>query len=236
MEQKEANFMKSVKNYISLYGYKHFYDPVPPKKGKLLPETIQLEKVKADISEYESEVKKSIEKHEKLYKRFKDYPNIEMLIYRYDTMGFLNNISLSVHPSLKKKWGITHEMFGAFYNSDYPYCSLFPDLEDSLGNVMNFKPKKDMVILVNPPYTQPFIKWTIEKLLEWKDKSKFIVILPVWDKKTRSELKLKGYPDLPEIRQLIDNSDSSTVENIPFYDGLNNKKVFLKDPVHIIVL
>ncbi len=239
--QKEANLMKAVKLFIQEHGVQEFYKPISPKNKKsFFPKTISLKIFrKADIEEYVEDVHNSVLKHQKLYNFFKrKVPHVEVLIYRYDLLGFLNNISLSVHPSLKKEWKIEHELFGAFYNVDskHSYCSLFPDLEPkSEGNVLFFKPKKESIILANPPYTTEWIRWTIRKILdEWKDWCTFYVVIPVWDHETRQKLNLSKYPDFPEISELISFAKEHRVERIPFYDGINDKKVYLKDPVHII--
>lgn len=234
--EKEAKFMARVKLYIQEHGVNHFFDTVPPKTKNVLNGSIELPKAKADIEEFKHDLNKSLLKYKKLYDRFKNIPNVEFLIHRYDVIGLLNNISLSVNSSLKKEWGITHELFGSFYNSDYPHCSMFPDLEESLGNALSFKPKKDMILLVNPPYTVEWVKWTCEKLIEWKGKARFICIVPIWDKKSRKELGLKTFPDLPEINKLINESEYHEMKHIKFYDGINNKSVLLKDKVHIIII
>ena len=130
-------------------------------------------------------------------------------------------------------------MFGAFYNVNLSksYCSLYPDLEPgSVGNVLFFKPIKDQIILANPPYTKDWIKWTIQKILEWKKTISFTcyVVIPIWDRKTRDQIGLKKYPDFPEITTLIDNATYARVDNLEFFDGIHNKYVYLKDKVHVI--
>jgi hypothetical protein len=233
--EKEAKFMKRVLQYIEEHGGDKIYDPVLPKPRGILPGTIDLPTVsfkKEDLEDYKDNVEKSLSKHKSLYTKFKDLPNIEALIYRYDALGFLNNISLSVHPSLKTKWGITQELFGAFYNSDYPHCSLFPDLEDSLGNALKFKPKNG-VLLINPPYTVPWIQWVCKNCSEWKGSW---IVLPIWDRKSRDKLGYKRYPDLPELTTLIQKAEHHEMRNIPFYDGISGKTVHLKDKVHILRL
>jgi hypothetical protein len=237
--EKEVKFMKRVLMYIKEHGLDDFYDPIPPKAKGVLPSTIVLPKTtltSEDLEEYKENVKKSLHKHRRLYEMFKDTPNVESLIYRYDKMGFLGNISLSVHPSIKEEWKITHELFGAFYNSDYPHCSLFPDLEDSLGNALKFKPKKGMIILVNPPYTYEWIKWTCNFLIENKNKAQFACVLPIWDRKSRNELRLSRQPDFPEIQELITHSESHEMVHLGFYDGISGKRIKLKDKVHVIKL
>ena len=239
--QKEANFMKAVKKYIDKYGTDVFFAVIKPKsKTAIVPKAMLLENVKgADIEEYQKEVEKSVKKHALLYNKFKELPNIEALIYRYDVWGALTTISLSVHPRIKKRWGITHELFGAFYNVDLskPYNSLFHDLEPgSMGNVLFFKPEQGSIILANPPYTIQWIQWTIQKILgEWKDTATFYVVLPIWDCKTRKELNLRYYECVYDIIELINNAKEHNIINkFSFYDGINNKEHFLKDPVHII--
>ena len=228
MAEKEAKFMESIRSYIADHGVEDFYRPMTPK----LPKT-----TRADVEQFEEDVRKSVSKHRALYNKFKHIEHVDWLIHRYDTLGFLNNISLSVLPSIKEEWGITHELFGAFYNTDYPYCSLFSDLEpNSIGNALTFKPKKSMVVLVNPPYTAEWIEWTCKSVIKWKGKAIFYVVLPVWDRKTRDELGLKKYEDLPEIQDLIQSSMHAEVVKLPFFDGVHNKKVQLKDPVHVIVV
>lgn len=236
--QKEANFMKAVRMYIETHGIKHLFDAVPPKsKRHIVPSTVELPVVRnADIYEYDEEVGKAL----KLYPHLSHVISPELL-YRYHVWGMLNNISLSVDPDLKRKWGITHELFGSAYNTlpDVTYGSLFPDLEEnSTGNVFFFKPKKGQIILANPPYTADYIRWMIRKILdEWKGKATFYVVIPVWDRKTRNELGLKQYPDLPEIQELITYADHhEVVHKFPFYNGVNGKKVHLKDPVHVMKL
>lgn len=235
--EKEAKFMASIKAYIAENGVDDFYEAKPPKtKSKFFH--VSLPKVKdVDVEEFEEDVKKSVRKHRSLYDRFKNIEHIDWLIHRYDTLGFLTNISLSVHPKIKEEWGITHEMFGAFYNVDlkHTYCSLFPDLEpNSSGNVFFFKPKKGTIILANPPYTADWIAWTCKKVLEWKGKCKVYVVIPVWDKPTRRKLGLKEYADIPEIGELISKAEKTDVVKLPFYDGIHNKTAHLKDPVHVI--
>ena len=238
--QKEANFMKAVENYKKKYGRDIFSEPLKPKtKNSIIPKGMELEDIKnADLTEYEANVEKSLKKHKTLYEKFRDYPNVEALIYRYDVWGFLNNISLSVHPDMKKKWKINFELFGAFYNTDTPYCSLFHDLEEnSVGNALYFKPEKDQIVLANPPYTEAWIRWLCRKILdEWIDKATFYVVIPIWDCKTRDEKNLQIYNCLYDIVDLINHAKEHKVyENFPFWDGINQRKHFLKEKyVHVI--
>ena len=236
--QREANFIKSVVEYVQKHGYNDLLGVEKPKSKKaIVPKTVELPKITgADTDEYVANVQKSVQKHKKLYEAFKDVPHVEALIYRYDVWKLLSNISLSVHPKLKQKWGINYELFGAFYNTTHPYNSLFHDLEPgSQGNVHFFTPDKNQIILANPPYTVEWIRWMIRKILDdWIDTATFYVVIPVWDIATREKLGLKKYPDFPEITELIQKSKEHHVKHIPFYDGIGQRTVELKDPVHIM--
>ena len=239
--QKEANFTKALKLYVDKHGYNTLTGTDKPKNKKaILPDTVELEDVKdADTEEYLKNVEKALKKHKTLYSKFKDVPHVEALIYRYHLYGFLNNSSLSVDPKLKKKWGINYELFGAFYNTNTSYNSLFPVLEPgSQGNVHFFKPKKDQIILANPPYTENWIRWTIRKILdEWKDKATFYVVIPVWDNPTRKEIGLREYSrDFPDITEIISQAKEHSIVDLPFYDGITQKLINLKDPVHVILI
>lgn len=248
--QKEANFMKALQEYKKAHGRDFLYFMVKPKSKKaIFPTSIELPVIKdADVDEYERNVEKALKKHPELYADFKDkFDGVEALIYRYDFWGYLEgNISLSVHPDVKKRWGINHELFGAFYNVnlDKPYCSLFPDLEPgSEGSAMFFKPEKGDVVLANPPYTDLWVSWTCRQILDkWRGKATFYVVIPGWDCKTKDELKMQDnrtcYYD---IRELIENAkEYKFYKDFPFYNGITRKDYsFQKDrkktvPIHVI--
>jgi ABC-type transport system substrate-binding protein len=185
------------------------------------------------------------QKHPHLLKRFKDIPNIEAIILCYDHINAFTNASLSVHPSIKQKWKLqyrlSHELFGAFYNTDptSTYCTLFPELEAPRGscNAYTFTPKKGATYLANPPYTSGWIKWTIRNILDkWRD-SHWIIVIPVWDAPTRKKFGLSVQPPLVEIDELLAAVPSSKRKVEPrflFYNGYTDKPVILHDPVHII--
>lgn len=237
--QKEANFMKAVENYKKKYGRDIFAEPLKPKSKKaIVPKEMELEDIKnADVEEYKQKVEESVKKHKVLYEKFKDVPNVEALIYRYDVWGFLTSISLSVHPDIKKKWGINFELFGAFYNTDTPYCSLFHDLEEnSVGNALYYKPEKGQIVLVNPPYTQGWIKWVCRTILDkWLGQATFYVVIPVWDCKTRDKLKLKPYECVYDIVDLINHAkEYKLYEKFPFWDGVQQKDATITNYVHMI--
>lgn len=239
--QKEANFMKAIEIYIHEHNIDIFWEPLKPSSPEsLISDEIKLRNVEAPVEEYLNNIKAVRKMYKNMYDRFKDIiPHVDSLIYRYYIWRSLTNISLSVSPRIKKEWGITHELFGAFYNVDLnkTYCSLFPDLEpNSVGNVLFFIPKKGDIILANPPYTVPWIKWMINKILnEWRGIATFHIILPVWDSRTRRRLQLETKHGFYEIENLIDKSiEHSVIDKFEFYNGIDNKTSYLKDPVHYI--
>ena len=238
--QKEANFMKAVEKYKEKHGRDIFSEPLKPKSKKsIIPKVMELEDIKdADVDEYQRKVEESVNKYKTLYEKFKDVPNVEALIYRYDVWGFLGTASLSVHPDIKKKWKINYELFGSFYNTNTPYNSLFHDLEQgSQGNVMYYKPEKGQIVLANPPYTEGWIRWTCRKILdEWLDQATFYVVLPIWDCKTRDEKKLKSYNCLYDIVDLIEHAKEHKIyEHFPFWDGVHQKTHHLPEKyIHVI--
>lgn len=248
--QKEANLMKAIDMYNKKHGRDFLFANVKPKsKNSIFPKSVELpDVVDADVEEYQQNVQTALKKHEKIYNAFKDrIPNVEALIYRYDYWGYLKgNITLSVHPDIKKRWGITQELFGAFFNVDLdkPYCSLFPDLEPgSEGSAFFFKPEKGDVILANPPYTDFWVGWTCRQILDkWRGKCTFYVVIPAWDCSTRDRLKMEDmrtcYYDVVE---LIENAEEHKLyRDFPFYNGIERRDYsFKKDrkkdvPIHVI--
>ena len=165
--------------------------------------------------------------------------NQKYALFRYHTIGALNNISLSVSPELKKKWGITFELFGAFYNTNHPYCGLFNDLEPNcLTDVLHFKLQPNMTLLVNPPYTEEWINTSCEligKFLRSHKKTTIYFVVPVWNTVDRKKLNLSQCDDLPilDALKLSKYLISHTIEQLPFYDGIRKKQIHLKDKVHV---
>jgi hypothetical protein len=183
-------------------------------------------------------------KYSAFLKRFQSIPNLEPLTLCYDHIGAFSNVSLSVHPSIKQRWkrdyGLSHELFGAFYNTDpeMTYCSIFPELEAPRGgcNAYTFRPKKGDTYLANPPYTTSHIRWMIRSILDKWRTSNWIIILPVWDAPTRKRLGLSNQPLFPEIDELLAATPHHhrTYKQFLFYNGFTGKDVLLKDPVHVI--
>lgn len=189
---------------------------------------------------------KILKKYPKLYERFKHIKNIIPLMLCYDHIGALGNISLSVSPKLKQRWKkeykLSHELYGSFYNTenDLPYCSLFPEIESSdvKCNAFDFVPEKGKTYLVNPPFTTYHIRWSLEQILTKWSESNFIIIVPVWDTMSRKKLGLKEYTDIPELTELIKKygKNHKIIKKFPFYNGVDDKDVFLKDPIHIFYI
>ena len=209
----------------------------------IIPKSVKLPNVNCSLANksYRKLLVSIVHKYPTLYERFASYPHIRELLIRYDTYDLLSNISLSVPPELKRQMGIDFELFGAFYNTNYPYCTLFPDLErDGVSNAFYFKPTPNQIVLANPPYTYQHIKWTINKILhEWKNIAFFWVVIPVWDTASRVKHNLPlTYSDFPEITTLLndDNCAFATIQNLNFYNGIDNKMINLHDQVHIILI
>lgn len=161
-------------------------------------------------------------------------------IYRYYVVGALNNISLSVSPKKKKEWKINFELFGAFYNTNSNYCGLYSDIEKSCCDFYTFKLKKNMNILINPPYTEKWIQISckiINNIMIKKKQTKIYLVVPIWNNSDREKLGLKLYRDLPEIDELKNSPYLKThkIENLQFYNGIQKKDIFLKDKVHIFI-
>jgi hypothetical protein len=165
---------------------------------------------------------------------------------RYSAINAINNISLSVHPRLKRAWGINIELFGNPWNTAGRYCTLFPDIEKPFGadcNAYTFQPASGDIILANPPYTVEHIEAVSRRILYWVariPKLVIIVILPVWDTASRAKAKLpaNNYGDLPAITRLLNSRycQQAEIVKIPFWDAFHNRPVDLRDPVHAILI
>lgn len=193
-------------------------------------------------------------------KKFEHYPKeveselLELLktykspiLARYGAIEYVSNISLSVHPEIKKRWGINFELFGNPYNTQYNYCSMFPDEDKRVFrgcNAFDYKPHKDDVILANPPYTVQHIVKTIEMIEEWFRTIKYSfdvwLVIPVWDVKEREKLGLKLYGDIEAIDKIKKNRAIISVRKyygFRFYDFFSDKESILtKTPIYVIHL
>ena len=162
-------------------------------------------------------------------------------IHIYYVISGLNFISLSLSPEIKKKMKINFELFGSFYNTSVDYCGLFGDIENNSCDFYTFKLRKNMIILINPPFTNTWIKKSckiIENIMKKNLNTIIYFIIPVWNNSDRKKLGLKIYKDFGDISE-IDNLKLSKylvyhkIENLDFYDGVTKKIVNLPDNVHL---
>lgn len=184
------------------------------------------------------EFKAYITKHNEI-KQFKN----NRFLMRYFIIGAISNISLSVHPTLKSKWKISHEMYGNQWNTNYPYCSLFNDENsDNRCNAYNYIPNKNDIILCNPPYTTEHIISAINRVLYILNNYSnitYYIIIPIWDKNTRKKLKYTiEYNDINEINILFKSKylKQHYTKKLLFYNGFTKKSVKLKDKVHVFIM
>ena len=144
------------------------------------------------------------------------------IMYRYDYLGLLTNIMLSVEPAyyleLEKKFGACIELFGSALNHTLPhYCSLFYDLEKffgSRGNHYNLVPVRGFY-LMNPPFTEEVMNSSLERMLGFLDEDvsgdiKYFVTMPIWDIAGRKwvnkhcKIKVKiEYGDMPIVAKMM---------------------------------
>lgn len=176
----------------------------------------------------------------------KKYPALKKIneleryaLFRYWTVGALNNISLSVSPEKKQEWGINFELFGAFYNTNTPYCGLYPELESRCCcDVLHFYLQPNMNILVNPPYTEKWIQTACElvsQYLEMNMNTTIWLVVPIWNTANRLIEGLKPQDDMPILDLLKDSPYliKHEITKLPFYNGLTKKRVYLNDKVHV---
>ena len=161
-------------------------------------------------------------------------------IYRYDVIGALNNISLSLSPEIKKKMRINFELFGSFYNTSVDYCGLFADIENNSCDFNTFKLKPNMRILINPPFSEVWINKSckiIENIMKKNLNTVIYLIVPVWNNSDRKKLGLK-YDYIEDMIE-IDNLKLSKylvyhkIENLDYYNGMAKIKANLKNESHL---
>ncbi len=178
------------------------------------------------------------------YPKLKPITELERYaLFRYWTVGALSNISLSVAPEKKREWGINFELFGSFYNTDNPYCGLYPELEERcVSDVFRFVLQPDMTILVNPPYTEEWIEKACELVNQYLQPNTNIemnttiwLVLPVWNTIDRMELGLEITKNMPILDSMKFSPYlvSHEITRLPFYNGLEKKHVYLHDKVHV---
>lgn len=169
----------------------------------------------------------------------------EYALVRYEVLKvILGGLGWSVLPEYKKKWKITHEMFGAYFNTNGSFSSIFPELEGNGTQFGTVVPKKGNHYLVNPPFEKYYIKWTCERLQEWINDDtlkdvKFTVIIPVWDIESRKKLKLKTeYGDIPELSKILKSKfvTEHNMTQMKFWDSVENKIQHQKSYIHKIII
>lgn len=75
--QLEANFIKSVENYIDKHGADMIYALIKPKtKKSIVPKVVELEPVVADVEKYKKEIKKISAKYHKVVDNFLFYDGV----------------------------------------------------------------------------------------------------------------------------------------------------------------
>lgn len=169
----------------------------------------------------------------------------DLLIARQNLLGMFSNISLSVHPHIKKVWKIQFEMFGTFWNTNNKYCCMFPALEQAMGGVGNawhFTPQSG-IYLVNPPYTEEAIEMSLVKIQDWlknnRKNLRFIIVIPVWDKKTRQDHGIIDEYDMPKINEFLEQKFIQyhrVFQDFPFYDYLKRRDVVMPNVlIHFII-
>lgn len=128
---------------------------------------------------------------------------IFVLLYRYWLLD-AGNQQLAISTHFKKALHTYHvniELFGSAINRFYDgYCSLFYDIEKyygSLGDFFKFKPISGAYV-ANPPFDNVMMTSVAKKLVKYLARAdahhkqlSFIVIIPIWDDKTRQVMKEK---------------------------------------------
>lgn len=194
-----------------------------------------LDKIPTNIQD---KIKNLITKYKYFYDLYSNqFPDtIDALLMIYDHMGALDNVALSITPDKKKLWrekyNATHELFGAFFNTDpqNTYCSRFAELEKPRAtcNALTFIPEIRKTYIVNPPYDEFFINWTLYNIIYNWTESSFIIVIPDWRLKIRKKYGLKSdFKDMNSINEIIEYCDKKKykyIEYAPkkykFYNGM----------------
>lgn len=205
------------------------------------------------INEFQKRVKIKLLKYFKKanIKRKFDLNNSKIFwcLARSMQLDLLSPISWSLPKHIKlefrKHFGTNYELFGLFFNSTLEYHNtIFPDLELNGGkiNFYNWKPIKGSYY-GSPPYSSEIMTVLFERILEWLEmgnKLQFILMLPIWDKKSREKLKLKPYPDFPPQAKIIESQFNKYLrlfkgEKIKLYDYLRDSYIKPGDTSIIIL-
>jgi hypothetical protein len=165
-------------------------------------------------------------------------------LVRYEILQVVfGGLGWSVLPEEKKKWKIDQEMFGAYFNTNLPFCSLFPELEGTGEQFGTVVPKPNIHYLINPPFEKYYIRWTCERILEWLSEAglsnlHFTIIIPVWDEESRKKLKLKPQAPMPQLSKLLQSKfvKQHTMTKMKVWDSVSDKVQHQQSYIHKIVI
>jgi len=169
-----------------------------------------------------------------------------ILCLRYHVLGFYNNgLMISCHPLFYKKINkyFNCELFGSYFNHTYDnYCSLFPNLENSLGSFFSFELESFSGYVCNPPFSEIYIDAVITRILKIfkiKESLSVLLILPVWDVYGRTKLNLKiDFNDMPLYSTLRTESKKYWLfkkEEFKYFHFFLNKSMYVC-PTYLFLL
>ncbi len=165
-------------------------------------------------------------------------------LVRYEVLQVVfGGLGWSVLPEEKKKWKIDQEMFGAYFNTNLPFCSLFSELEGTGEQFGTILPKPNIHYLINPPFEKYYIRWTCDRILEWLNDETlknlhFTIVIPVWDEESRKKLKLKPQPPAPQLSTLLKSKyiTQHTMTKMKVWDSVDDKVQHQQSYIHKIVI
>jgi hypothetical protein len=224
----------------------------PSKKFENLELEKEMKKLEKDLLNPDNPSAQEKEDYEEILKKALKRKNLrkpETLHERYALLRYeilqvvFGGLGWSVLPEEKKKWKIDQEMFGAYFNTNLPFCSLFPELEGTGEQFATIVPKPGIHYLINPPFEKYYIKWTCERILEWLSEAgltdlHFTIIIPVWDEESRKQLKLKPQPPAPELSKLLQSKyiKTHTMTKMKVWDSVDDKVQNQQSYIHKIVI
>jgi hypothetical protein len=161
-----------------------------------------------------------------------------ILCLRYHVLGLYGSgLMISCHPLFYKNINkyFNCELFGSYFNHTYDnYCSLFPNLEKSLGSFFSFELESFSGYVCNPPFSEKYINATIHRILEFfkkKESLSVLLILPVWDFDGRTKLNLKiEFDDMPLYNVLRNKSKKYWLFNqneFKYFHFFQNKSMYV---------
>ena len=172
-------------------------------------------------------------------KGVKDKNNkISQMFLRYMSIGIRGqqwNMPFKNYKYLNDRFNIEIEGFASPINSqlikissDKKFCSIFYDTDKYFGSLGNFFDLdiSNKSICVNPPYMEPILIKTLDKILELVDNNvRTFTIMPYWeDSKIINIIK-----DHAVYYEILENKKHY------YEDSINNKKIIAKFPSIIAV-